>query len=83
MGFIEAETIWTPFADYIFKCIFLNENIWIPIKISLKFITKVSINNIPALVNIMAWRRTGVKLLSETMIGSLPTQYVRHSASVN
>ena len=26
-------------ADDIFKCIFLNENIWISIKISLKFVT--------------------------------------------
>ena len=42
------------FADSIFKCIFLNENIWIPIKISLKFIPKGPINNIPALVQIMA-----------------------------
>ena len=33
------------FADDIFKCIFLNENIWIPIKISLKFIPKGPINN--------------------------------------
>ena len=38
------------FADTIFKHIFLNENIWIPIKISLKFVPKGSINNIPALV---------------------------------
>ena len=29
------------FADDIFKCIFLNENVWIPIKISLKFLPKV------------------------------------------
>ena len=26
------------FADDIFKCIFLNENVWIPTKISLKFV---------------------------------------------
>ena len=38
------------FADDIFKCIFLNENFWIPIKISLKFVPKGSINDIPALV---------------------------------
>ena len=38
------------FADAIFKCIFLNENIWIPIKISLKFVPKGPIKNIPALV---------------------------------
>ena len=43
------------FADDIFKCIFLNENVWISIAISLKFIPKGQINNIPALVHIMAW----------------------------
>ena len=34
------------FADDSFKCIFLNENVWIPIKISLKFVPKGPINNI-------------------------------------
>ena len=33
----------------------------------------VSINNIPALVQIMAWRRPGDKPLSEPMMFSLPT----------
>ena len=47
------------FADDIFKCIFLDENVWIPIKISLKFVPKVPINDIPALVQIMAWLRPG------------------------
>ena len=51
------------FLDDIFKCIFLNENVWISIKISLKFVPKGPINNIPALVQIMAWRRTGNKPL--------------------
>ena len=37
------------FEDDIFKCIFVNENVWIPIKISLKFVHKGLINNIPAL----------------------------------
>ena len=37
-------------ADDIFKCIFLNENAWISLKISLKFVPKVRIDNIPALV---------------------------------
>ena len=45
------------FPDDIFKSIFLNENVWIPIKISLKFVPKGPINNMPALVQIMAWRR--------------------------
>ena len=59
------------FADDIFKCIFLNENVWIPIKISLKFVPKGQINKIPALVQIMAWRRPGDKPLSEPMVVNL------------
>ena len=47
------------FSGDVFKCIFMNENIWISIKISLKLVPKGSINNIPALVQIMAWRRRG------------------------
>ena len=61
------------FADDVFKCNFLNENVWIPIKISLKFVPKGPINNIPALVQIMAWRRSGDKPLSEPMMVGLPT----------
>ena len=55
----------------IFKCIFLNENAWISIKISLKFVPKGPMNKIPALVQIMAWGRSGDKLLSEPMMVSL------------
>ena len=47
---IEAETNGRHFPDDIFKCIFLNENILISIKISLKFVPTGQINNIPALV---------------------------------
>ena len=61
------------FAANIFKCIFLNEKVWIPIKISLKFVPKGPINNIPALVQIMAWCRPGDKPLSEPMMVSLTT----------
>ena len=68
---IEAETNGRQFADDILKCIFLN--VWIPIKISLKFVPKGPINNIPAMVQIMAWRRPGDKPLSEPMMVSLPT----------
>ena len=62
------------FPDNIFKCIFLNENVWILIKVSLKFVPKGQINNIPAVVQIMAWRRSGAKPLSEPMMASLPTR---------
>ena len=56
------------FADYVFKCIFLNWNLCVSIKSSLNFVPKGPINNIPALVQIMAWRRTGGKPLSEPMM---------------
>ena len=61
------------FPDDIFKCIFFNENVLIPIKKSLKFVAKCPINNIPALAQIMAWRRWGDKPLSEPMMVSLLT----------
>ena len=61
------------FADDIFKCIFFNENISISIKISLQFVLKGPINNIPALVQIMAWRWSGDKPLSEPRMKSLLT----------
>ena len=56
------------FAASIFKCIFLNENIWISITLSLYFVPKGWINNIPSLVQIMAWRTQGDKPLSEPMM---------------
>ena len=61
------------FADDTFKRIFMNENVRISINISLKLVPKGLINNIPALVKIMAWRRSGDKPLSELMLVILPT----------
>ena len=63
------------FADDTFKRIFLDENVRIAIKISLKFVPKGPINNNPALVQIMAWRQSGDKPLSAS--------YMRHSASMS
>ena len=60
-------------ADDTFERIFMNENAWILIKISLMFVPKGPITNIPALVQMMAWRRPGAKPLSELMMVSLPT----------
>ena len=66
----------------------MNENVRIPIKISLKFVPKGPINNNPALVQIMAWRRSGDKPLSEPMMVRLPThicvtlpQWVKYSVT--
>ena len=61
------------FPDDIFKCIFLNEDVWILITISLNFVSKGPINNIPTLVQIMAWCWPGGKPLSEPMMVSLLT----------
>ena len=61
------------FAYDIFKRIFLNGNARISIKISLKFVPKSPINNIPALDQIMVWRRSGDKPLSEPMMVGLLT----------
>ena len=74
-----------PFAEDIFKCIFWNENEWISPWISLRFVPKVRINNITALVQIMAWRWSGGNPLPEPMMVSLLThicvtrpQWVKH-----
>ena len=56
------------FSDDTFKRIFLNKNVSISIKISLKFVPKGPINNIPAMVQIMARRRPGNKPLFEPMM---------------
>ena len=71
------------FPDDISKCIFLTENVWISIDMLLNILRKGSINNIPALVQIMAWRRPGDKLLSESMMVKFINVYMRHSASVS
>ena len=61
------------FADDSFRYIFMNENVWIYIKILLKFVPEGRINNIPSLVQIMAWRRPGDKPLSEPVTVRLLT----------
>ena len=50
-----------------------NENVWISLKISLKFVSKVRIDNIPSLVQIMAWRQPGDKPSSESRMICLLT----------
>ena len=73
------------FPDDVFKCIFLNENVNMSINTSLKFVPKGTINNIPTLAQIMAWRRSGDKPISESMMINLLThicitrpQWVNH-----
>ena len=43
------------FPDDTFKCIILNENAKISIKISLKFVPKGPINNIPMVASLLAY----------------------------
>ena len=78
------------FAD-IFKCIFLNENVCVSIKISLIFVPnglinyKSSLVQIMAcrlLVQIMAWCRAGDKPLSEAKRARFIDAYMRHSSLI-
>ena len=55
------------FTD-ISACIFMNEKFCILIRISLKFVPKDQIDNRSALVQVMAWRRTGDKPFPELML---------------
>ena len=64
----------------IFKSIFLNEIVSISIIISLKFIPKGPINNIPALVQIMEWHLPSDKPLSDDYFTDA---YMRHSDSMS
>ena len=57
-------------------------NIWISIKISLKFVPKVPIKNILPLVQIMAWHQLGTKPLSEPMMAYFADAYMHHCASM-
>ena len=65
-------------TDDIFKRIFFNENVRILNQISLKFVPNGSIDNKPALVQIMAWHLPGDKPLSEPMLTQLTNAYMRH-----
>ena len=66
------------FADDIFWCIFSNEKSCILVKISLKFVTNGLIDNNPALVQIIAWRRIGDEPLSYLMLTRFTGAYMRH-----
>ena len=65
-------------AEDILKSILLNEKARMSIKILLKFVPKGPMNNIPALVQIMAWRRPGDKPLLEPMMIQFTDAYMRH-----
>ena len=71
------------FADDILKCIFMNENFFISIQISLKFVPKGPIDNDTALVWIMAWHPIGNKPLSEPMLTGFTGTYMRHQGEMS
>ena len=71
----------------ILQTTFANVFPWIKImnfdKISLAFVPESLINNIPALVQIMAWRRQkGDNPLPDAMLMCCTDAYMRHSASM-
>ena len=68
MATILKETLSNPFSWMYF--------FWILIQISLMFVSKGPINNIPVLILIKIWRHPGDKPLSEPMMVSLPWQYI-------
>ena len=53
------------------------------ITISMKFVPKGPVNNIPALVQIMTWRRPGDKSLSEPMMVKQQQQKLCHTEIYN
>ena len=64
------------FPEDTLKWVFVTEIVWISIKTSLKFVPGGLINNIPTLVQIMAWHRIGNKPLSEPMMTSFTDVYI-------
>ena len=66
------------FEDDIFICIWVNKKFCILIKIWLMFVHKSPIDDDPALVKIMAWRRIGDKPLSEPMLTHFTDACMRH-----
>ena len=66
------------------KCIFLNENNRISIRISLKFVFISPIDNKPGLVRAMAWQvTTGDKPLPEPILTRFTDAYMQHQAEMS
>ena len=70
--YFSVNTWMASFSRHFFKCISLNEFLYILIEIVMKFVTNGPLN-IPALMQITAWRRPGDKRLFEPMAVSIPT----------
>ena len=61
----------------------MKENFWIWNKMSLKYVPEGLIDNMATLVQIMAWRRTSDKPLSEVMMVYFTDVYMRHLAPMS
>ena len=68
---IEAETKWPPFSIQHIQMNFLKWEYMSFDENSLKFVTMGPTNNIPALVEIMDWRRPGANAFSQPMMVTL------------
>ena len=66
------------FTDDISRCIFIDEKFCILINIPLKLVPEDQINNIPALVQIMAWHQIGDKPLPEPILTQFNDAYMLH-----
>ena len=67
--------------EEIFTCIFLNETYDILIRISLKFVSKVPIDNMRTLVPVLAWHKIGDKRLPEPMLTKFCDDIWHHQAA--
>ena len=56
----------------------MNEKFHILIQISLKFVLNIPIDSKSAMVQVMAWRRTGDKPLTEPMVAEFTDAYMQH-----
>ena len=74
---IETEIKSIAISQTISNAFFMNENVWISLKISLKCVPKVRIDNIPALVQIMACRLVGALFSLLTHICATRPQWVK------
>ena len=61
----------------------MNENFYILIRISLKFIHMGLTDNKSALVQVMVWRQTGDKLLPETLLTQFTDAYMQHKGEMS
>ena len=71
-------TKWPPFTRRHFQMHFHEWKALYLIRISLKFVPNGPINNIPALIQIMARRQSGDKPLSQSMLTQFTDAYMRH-----